>query len=84
MGSLIPKEQMVDKVTEQVVGIDYTFWPPSESSISVIKNACNADLKKWNTRPEADISKFYYVKIGAFLKKGMQTALERKQYLQAI
>jgi|GEM_PF-4751953 len=48
-------EQLVDKATEQVAEIDYTFYDNlSQSSISVIKDAYNATLKTSDTGPEAD------------------------------
>ena len=51
----MPAEQLVDKVTEQVAEIDYTFYDNlSQSSISVIKDAYNATLKKSDTGTEAD------------------------------
>ena len=79
----VPTEQLVDKVTEQVSEIDYTFYDNlSQSSISVIKDAYNATLKTSDTGPEADAPKFYYVQIGAFSKENNADSFRAEALLE--
>ena len=79
----VPTEQLVDKVTEQVSEIDYTFYDDlSQSSISVIKDAYNATLKKSNTGPEASAPTFYYVQIGAFSKENNADSFRAEALLE--
>ena len=74
---------LVDKVTEQVAEIDYTFYDNlSQSSISVIKDAYNATLKTSDTDPEADAPKFYYVQIGAFSKENTADSFRAEALLE--
>ena len=71
----MPAEQLVDKVTEQVAEIDYTFYDNlSQSSISVIKDAYNATLKTSDTGPEAGRPQI--------LLRSDRRVLERKQCRQ--
>ena len=75
--------ELVDKVTEQVAEIDYTFYDNlSQSSISVIKDAYNATLKTSDTGPEASAPKFYYVQIGAFSKENNADSFRAEALLE--
>ena len=75
--------ELVDKVTEQVAEIDYTFYDNlSQSSISVIKDAYNATLKKPDTSAEAAAPKFYYVQIGAFSKENNADSFRAEALLE--
>ena len=79
----MPAEQLVHSVTEHVAEIDYTFYDNlSESSISVIKDAYNATLKKPDTGSEADAPKFYYVQIGAFSKQNNAASFRAEALLE--
>jgi len=79
----LPTEQLVDKVTEQVAEIDYTFYDNlSQSSISVIQDAYNATLKKSDPSTETDVPKFYYVQIGAFSKENNADSFRAKALLE--
>ena len=79
----LPTEQLVDKVTEQVAEIDYTFYDNlSQSSISVIQDAYNATLKKSDPSTETDVPKFYYVQIGAFSKENNADSFRAEALLE--
>ena len=79
----MPAEQLVHSVTEHVAEIDYTFYDNlSQSSISVIKDAYNATLKKPDTGSEADAPKFYYVQIGAFSKQNNADSFRAEALLE--
>jgi len=79
----MPTEQLVDKVTAQVAEIDYTFYDNlSQSSISVIKDAYNAALKKPDFGSEPDAPKFYYVQIGAFSKQNNADSFRAEALLE--
>jgi cell division protein FtsN len=79
----MPAEQLVHSVTEHVAEIDYTFYDNlSESSISVIKDAYKATLKKPDTGSEADAPKFYYVQIGAFSKQNNADSFRAEALLE--
>ena len=79
----MPTEQLVDKITQKASEIDYTFYDNlSQSSISVIKDAYNATLKKPDTSAEASAPKFYYVQIGAFSKENNADSFRAEALLE--
>ena len=66
----VAREVVVDQVVDEVKEIDYTFYENLyQSSVTVIKDAYDAPLKRTAEDLKPDAPTWYYVQIGAFSKQ---------------